>query len=141
MAAQGCEKDATPSRRGQGFAFPTRIRFFRCAFPVVAFQEVPMEATLFVIAAIVTGLLLIVVTRPRVDFGVAAAAAGLASILLLMSPTPDGYSEGLDSDRPGGHWMAQTGPRVAGMLFLVSAVCMTAGAMGRHRMGAPNAPE
>jgi hypothetical protein len=100
-----------------------------------------MEATLFVLAAVVTSLLLIVVTRPRVDFGIAAAAAGLASLLLLMSPTPDGYSEGLDSDRPGGHWMAQTGPRVAGTLFLVSAVCMVAGAMGRHRIGMPGAGE
>src|SRR5688572_11192335 len=86
--------------------------------------EFPVTVTLYIVGVAAAALLIGIVwmTRPssRLLLVLMFTFAITASGLLLLSPTPPGYDERADSDRPG-PTMHVAGPRVAGLLYALSA--------------------
>jgi hypothetical protein len=92
-----------------------------------------MMATFLIATVVATAVVWMLRVRPRTLLALAAAAAMSGAVLLLLSPTPRGYSEQLDSDRPGGEVVAGAGPPVAGVLFGLAAACVLGAALGSAR--------
>ncbi|HET9372723.1 MAG TPA: hypothetical protein VFO19_20810 [Vicinamibacterales bacterium] len=66
----------------------------------------------------------------------------LSGIMLFWTPTPRGYDPNLGSYRIGGDVMTRIGPRMAAVLFAVSAMSLLCAAVGVHgRSPAPPSEE
>ena len=83
------------------------------------------------IALAVFVIALVARIRPRVLTDLMFTAAIAASILLIASPTPPGYSDALSPHRFGGAMLATVGPHLAKVLYAVAFAAM--GAMLGHR--------